>query len=344
MGAEPSERLKNRVPEGWMPLSHAEVIQSTEGMELVGLCDMDETRREKFGKYYHVDHVYSDYKEMIDELQPDIISIATRTDIRCDIINYALQKGVRGFYAEKPLARSIKESRETLEHIEACGAKIVYGATRRAMEVYKKAKEICFSEELGSVTHISIEFGHSALLWTLPHAADLIVFFANSTEFDFLQAYSSSIPDSGLLNNNILDMDPIIDFAYFKMSNGISAAISPVNGLNVRIGCTKGIVTVHGNGEFIEINRAGKTPNYFNDTEILKTETEKSGTQYLFSDLRDAILNNKSPQNISPDEILCSQKMLFGMAQSAIQHNKILYSQELNEELVVTGKTGALFA
>ncbi len=344
MGAEPSERFVGQVPPGWLPLSHAEAILSNEGLELSGLCDNDEGRRQRFGKHYGVDTVYSDYKQMIDELRPDIISIATRTDIRCDIINYALGKGIKGFYAEKPLARSIKESRETLEHIESCGAKIVYGATRRAMDVYKKAKEICFSGELGNIKHINIEFGHSALLWTLPHAVDLIVFFANCSEFETVQAACSGADFGGPVTDNILDMDPLVDFAYFKMSSGISATISPVNGFNVRIGCTNGIVTVHGNGGFIEINKTGQMTDYFHDTEIIKVEPKKSGTQYLFADLCDAILLQRDVMNISPAEILCGQTMLFGIVQSAKQKGIILTASDLDEELIITGRTGQLFA
>src|SRR6185312_15282004 len=96
---------------------HAESIKSIEHLELVALCDKDELRNKRFSELYNVKASYTDYKDLINEAKPDIISIATRTDVKAEIISYALEHGVKGFYVEKPLSRSVKECRGVLNKI-----------------------------------------------------------------------------------------------------------------------------------------------------------------------------------------------------------------------------------
>jgi scyllo-inositol 2-dehydrogenase (NAD+) len=108
MGAQLSSRFDGKIPDGWMPLSHSESFMTTEDLELVAICDKDETRLAQFSELYKIENAYTDYQKMIDEVKPDLISIATRTDVRCEIIQYAAQHGVKGFYAEKPISRSMQ--------------------------------------------------------------------------------------------------------------------------------------------------------------------------------------------------------------------------------------------
>ncbi|HET9278094.1 MAG TPA: hypothetical protein VFN95_07895, partial [Flavitalea sp.] len=115
-------------------------------------------------------------------------------------------------------------------------------------------------------------------------------------------------------------------------------------GLNVRIGCSKGNLTVHGDGYFIEINRPREMPSYFHSLEKIQIESVISGTQHLMQDLRDAVLYDQPVQHIVPEEILCGQQLLFGILQSSFQNGEQVSLADLNDNLVITGRTGKLFA
>lgn len=343
MGAEPSTRFEGKIPAGWLPISHAEALMTTEGIELVALCDTDEKKLNHFGALYHVSNLYTDYQKLIAEVKPDIISIATRTDVRCSIIHYALQQGVKGFYAEKPISRNIADCKEVLSSIRESGAHMVYGATRRAMDIYRKAKDLCWSGELGEIQHISIEFGRSAILWTHPHSSDLITFFANTTQLTQVQGLCT-FDNETISDNDLVDCDPMLEQAYMTFANGISASIIKTNGLNVRISCSLGNLTIHGDGNSLEINRQGQIPHYFHTIEEQKVDPTASGTQHLFSELRDSIMNNNSIEHVTPEEIICGQQILFGIVQSALQGGSMVQAAELDEQLTVTGRKGNLYA
>jgi scyllo-inositol 2-dehydrogenase (NAD+) len=343
MGAEPSSRLRGKIPDGWLPISHIEAIRETPEFELVAICDQNDELLRRHQEYYGINKGYVDYREMITEIKPDIISIATRTDIRCEIIKYGLQNNVKGFYAEKPISRSLKDCKEILNIIQHRNSKIIYGATRRAMDIYKKAKDICDSGELGQVKHISVEFGSTSLLWSHPHSTDLIIFFSGSTDVTEIQG-SCFIETGSIKSPTLVDFDPIVKNAHFTFANGVSASISQASGFNVRIACESGILTIHGDGYCIEINRVKDLPGYFHSIEEVKIVSTKSGTQYLMEDLRDAVLKDQPVKHIVPDEILCGQRLLFGILESSMQGGRIVTIEELNENVVITGRSGKLYA
>lgn len=344
MGAEPSVRLEDKIGPGWLPVSHAEAIRSVDGLELVALCDNDEEKLSRFSQLYKVYQLYTNYRSMLDEVRPDILSIATRTDIRCDIIHNAIEFGVKGIYAEKPISRSVNECRRAMDIVKARKIKLVYGATRRAMEIYRLAKKICCSGELGELQHISTEFGRAPLLWSLPHAADLIIFFTNS--FTWIQAQGNCLFDWEDFNaqKQLLDSDPKVNFGYYLFDNGISASMIPGEGTNIRLHCTKGVITVNGDGHHIEINKQGKFPAYFHDYDIITANAEKSGTQNLFSELAEAVRADLPVTSIQPEEIVAGQELLFATVQSALAKGIIVTPDSLNTELIITGRSGKFYA
>ena len=175
----------------------------------------------------------------------------------------------------------------------------------------------------------------------MPHVADILLFFAGTTQIESINGNCNVSADDSI---KIIDADPLVNYAFIKFSNGITASICSINGLNIRIGCTRGNLTIHGDGEFIEINSRGKMEGYLHETNILKVSTNKSGTQCLFEDLRDAVNLNKAVENINPEEILAGQKLLFGIVQSALKNGSAITTSELNEDFVITGKTGKFYA
>ncbi|MCG2616069.1 Gfo/Idh/MocA family oxidoreductase [Terrimonas sp. NA20] len=344
MGAQPSIRLEGKICAGWLPVSHAEAILSVPGLSLSAMCDNDEERRNTYSAYYNVKNIFADYEEMLGAIRPDILSIATRTDIRCDVIRKAVSAGVKGIYAEKPISRSVADCKDAISAIRSGNVKLVYGATRRAMDIYRKAKKICWSGELGDVQHISTEFGRAALLWTLPHATDLILFFSNSHVWKEVQGNCRINQASYKHDRDELDDDPIVNNAYFSFDNGISASMIPGDGLNVRIFCSKGILTVNGDGHHIEISREGNFPNYFHKSEIITVDPLLSGTQRIFTALKNAVVSDSEVSIVTAEEILAGQELLFGIVQSFLAKGRIITPGELNENFVITGRSGDFYA
>lgn len=341
IGSYTSEKLKKSLPKGWLPLNHADAIISVKGLSLDALCDINEFTLSEAGNRLQINKRFTSYKELISEVKPDVLSVATRTKSRCEIIDFAVKQGVKAIHIEKPISTSLKECIVTLDEAEKNKVKISYGTYRRYMGAYRKTREIVSSGELGEIIEIHVQHGKTYLLWSHPHSADLLNFFSGGAEIESIQATCSFEKDS--VSKNIIDCDPAIQCAFVNFSNGINGVISCASGMNTQITCTKGTITVIGDGSEIKIKKTGDSyPMLLKEEDVLFSYS-KSGTQTAFEELIQALKSDGLP-GISLNEILQSQKILFGAVASSLNKGKRVKPNEINPELTVTGRIGELFA
>jgi len=343
MGAEPATRLESQVPAGWLPMSHVESLRAVEDINLVALCDKNESVLKRWGSYHGVHDLYSDYRKLIDQVRPDIVTIATRTPVKGEIIRYASRNGVRGIYVEKPIANSIEDCRRILSEVKRANVKLAYGVNRRYHSVYRHARELIRDGEIGEIVEVIVEHGQAQLLWSHPHTVDLILFLTNSTQLLTIQSHClpSTVETQSKLK---VDSDPIIENAYFKFDTGITANIIRLGGHNVKIGGTKGNLVVHANGSFIQVDRKRpQHPAYYLDRQTIHSLPDQSATVTAMTELTQSIITNSQPP-ISHREIELGMQMLMGCVWSHLNGSKLLHADDIPSDLVVTGKYGDVYA
>ena len=74
-----------------LPYSHAAGFFAEERIDLVACADLRPEVMEHFGNRYNVPKAnqYTDYREMLEKEQPDIVSVATQPEHRAEIVVYA---------------------------------------------------------------------------------------------------------------------------------------------------------------------------------------------------------------------------------------------------------------
>ena len=338
MGAEPSVRLANKIPEGWLPISHVEAIKSLSELELSAICDTEQSKVDRFTALYGIEKGYIDYRKLLEEIKPQFLSIATRTVIRKEIISAAVTNGVKYIYAEKPLCNSVKEAQEIMQLLSIHDVKLAYGVNRRYHYLYRKAKQLVADGEIGALKEIHIENGYSNLMWTHPHSADLLLFFANTTEIDYLQGRCTF--NSRYRSDDIyIDDDPYIEHAYIKFKNGVQGIINNASGIDVRLCGTNGNLTIHGDGKFISLNKGS---SYFYESYFIQEEPNISATVTAIKELIHAI--DSDQMSILPQEITTGLMILSGIVQSSLNNSILLRTEEINKQIIITGKLGKFFA
>jgi scyllo-inositol 2-dehydrogenase (NAD+) len=337
MGAWTSERVRHTAPAGWMPLSHAEAIQTIDGISLDAVCDLDFDLAQRTGKEYGIDAVYCDAESMIDEVHPDILAIATRTPGRCDLIVHAANAGVRGIHAEKPVGWNLAEIRNAMTVVEEKGVAFTYGATRRFMPMFRHARNLVESGLIGEPEQITIDMGRTLLMWNHPHSTDLLLYFASSGEAETVQAamdFSGERP-----NNNQLDEDPIVKTGIVTFSNGIIGLITSARGMNVHLDGSDGRLSIEGDAtHLIHASRKEEGNPYFLRRQQITVEEGASGTVAAFRALHDSIISGIPVADIRPSDIVDSHRLLFGMALSALQGGCRIPLEDVTDEFTVTGK------
>jgi predicted dehydrogenase len=130
---------------------HINVINNL-NENLVGICDIDENKLNGFDENI----TYTDYKEMLDKTNPDIVHICTPHYLHKEMIIYALERNIN-VLCEKPICISKEELNEIEIAVRKSNAQLGVCYQNRYEPVILFAKEYLKNKEVVSA--------HGSLLW-----------------------------------------------------------------------------------------------------------------------------------------------------------------------------------
>lgn len=216
---------------GTMPRSHASAYYRNPQTEVTAVCDIRPQALEDFRARW-VDvwpniRLYTDYKEMLRQEQPDLVSVVTPDHLHADITVAAAEGGAKAILCEKPIATTLADADRMIAAAEANNVLLSVEHTRRWSPTFQKARELARHGDLGKLrTIVSNMYSPRSMLFRNgTHMVDVIVFFAESDPqwvfaeleegFDYFTEYKS---DGG--------HDPSTDpgaSAYIHFANGVRA-------------------------------------------------------------------------------------------------------------------------
>lgn len=147
-----------------------------EETEIVALCNRTiQKAKDKINTFNLKNdiHIYSDYREMINNEELDIIEILLPHYLHAEAAIFAAKKGIKVISVQKPMAMNLKEADDM---INACNE------SRSILSVYEnfifaphiqKAKELIDQDYIGDITSIRIKVaigGHGG--WQIPKNAE----------------------------------------------------------------------------------------------------------------------------------------------------------------------------
>lgn len=130
---------------------HINVINNL-NENLVGICDIDENKLNGFDENI----TYTDYKEMLDKTNPDIVHICTPHYLHKEMIIYALERNIN-VLCEKPICISKEELNEIEIAVRKSNTQLGVCYQNRYEPVILFAKEYLKNKEVVSA--------HGSLLW-----------------------------------------------------------------------------------------------------------------------------------------------------------------------------------
>jgi len=237
-----------------LPYSHAAGFAACERTEIIACSDVREEVMEKFGQTYGVskEKQYGNYRELIDQEQPDLVSVATQPEHRAEIVIYAAEHGVKAIYAEKALCASLEEADAIVAAVEGNQAVLNMGTNRRWDPRYDKMKEIIDSGDLGALRSLII-YSNGTLFNTSSHTFDLAMRMNSDEPVEWVQAW---LPQGDeVLEGEILKADPAAQ-GTIQFKNGVTAyALLTPRASDYEAICEKGFLCALNNGIHWELRR-----------------------------------------------------------------------------------------
>jgi predicted dehydrogenase len=138
---------------GNMGRNHVRVYANMEGVDFVAVADLSDDAVRKAARSYSIS-VYNDYRTMLDEKKPDLVSIAVPTVSHLEVAREVISRGIH-VLIEKPIALNLTEGQQIIDMAASYGVKLMVGYVERFNPAITEIKNRLESKELGRVFQIS---------------------------------------------------------------------------------------------------------------------------------------------------------------------------------------------
>ena len=138
------------------------------GVEIAGICEPSDALRAARKAEWGIDACYAELGEMLAEVKPDAVAIATPNVYHRELILQALEAGCH-VMCEKPLGMDYAETRLIYEAAKGSGLRHMTAFTYRFVPALNYIRHLVHSGELGQIRHARFQrlqdWGERAIGW-----------------------------------------------------------------------------------------------------------------------------------------------------------------------------------
>ena len=165
----------------FLPYCHAPAYHESPLVELGAGADPNEQQRAWFAERWGLDqaHVHADYREMLRREELDLVSVCTSARPRAAIIETCARAGVRGIWAEKPIAMGLAEADAALRVCREHGTAMAVNCHRRWNALFREIRRMIDAGDFGELLQITVH-GTFGLSSNGSHMLDTMNFLAGS--------------------------------------------------------------------------------------------------------------------------------------------------------------------
>jgi predicted dehydrogenase len=156
---------------------HAKAYLEHPDVELVAGADINPENLAAWQQEFGVPTGHLDYREMLETVKPDIVSICTYVGLHAQILVDCANAGVRGVFCEKPFLAAPAEIAQVREAVAATGMKVSVAHIRRHLPVFRRTRELVESGAIGSLLLCSASLPGWDLSEWGSHWLDIFRFF-----------------------------------------------------------------------------------------------------------------------------------------------------------------------
>jgi len=136
---------------GKIAMEHLEAARRIPEIEVCAVADPNPAALATVASSFGVDARYSDYAEMLETEDLDILLVATWPQLHAPIANEAARRKVRAVLCEKPMSSDLQGARSMLEVAGQEGTLLVIGHQHRFNPHLEVARELVEQGEIGAV-------------------------------------------------------------------------------------------------------------------------------------------------------------------------------------------------
>ena len=230
--------------------THGETYTRNAQVKLVAVADINQENLEAYQATFDLAQGFRDYREMLANVQPDIVSICTYVGLHRQMIVDACNAGVKGIICEKPFLAAPTDLQQVAAAAAASGAKIVVPHIRRYFPAFAHAKELYAGGAVGQPLLCMAGIAGWDLSEWGSHWLDMFRFFHDDhpVQWVFGQARVRTLRGYG----HAMEDQAV---AYFEFAGGGKGLLDGGQAMNgewtMSLVGTEGVIRVRGENELV---------------------------------------------------------------------------------------------
>ena len=288
------------------------------GMRVKAVATATGRSAHDLAKRHRFDYVTTDYRNLLDDEDIDLIVIATRHNLHAAIATEALQAG-KHVHVEKPLALNVDELRAVAKAAHDSPGLLMVGFNRRFAPLAVEAKRHLANRNTPLLAHCRVNAGHvpadhwvhdpveggGRILGEVCHFVDLLHFLVAAPPQSVFATRLPTVGKQVLADDNVL---VTLDFADGSRGSILYSALGADS-------MPKEILEVLGDGKSAILDNFRSLRLYKDNGRSTQRSRMDKGHDAQFSALVDFIVKGGEPP-IPPDEILVSSLATLNVVQS----------------------------
>ncbi len=153
---------------------HARWYVNEPRASLTVIADINAEGLKAYGEQYGVKKQYTDYIEMLETEEIDLVSVCTRPKLHAPVVIETAKRCVKGILSEKPMAENLGQAREMLETCSQHGVKLAIDHQVRFSAPYQLARQMIAEGAIGDLFRIHGVCSGGDLKDNATHTVDLM--------------------------------------------------------------------------------------------------------------------------------------------------------------------------
>ncbi|WP_440009674.1 Gfo/Idh/MocA family protein [Halomicrococcus sp. SG-WS-1] len=327
IGTGPDPGDQNWGTSAAMAYRHAAAYDDLDDCSLVGCADLVRENAAAFADRFDLpaSSVFEDYVEMLEAVEPDVVSVCTPVPTHADIVVDCAESGIpAAIHCEKPMADTWGDCRRMTETCDRADVQLTFNHQRRFSGAYRKAYDLIEDGFIGDPRRF--EVGGQNLFDFGSHLIDICNGINAECEAEWALCqvdYREENVRYGSHNENQA-------LALWRYENGVHAILSSGVGHEsvrcyVRVRGTKGTVELWPDeGPELRVRQTG-------EEEFEAYDVEEPYETMLHGAVREVVdcLESGETPDIGAENVLTANEIIYGCWESARRRGRVEFPLDI---------------
>lgn len=241
--------------------THAHAYQRHPHVKLIGVADIAPTHLDAFNERFDTIG-YTNYREMLEAQRPDIVSICTYVGLHAEMIEAAIDAGVKAVFCEKPFVATPVQLSRVRERIAQSNTKVAIAHVRRYRTAFQQARKLINNGSIGTpLACIAGIDGWDLSEWG-SHWLDMYRYLLEEAPIEWVMGQARVRDTRGY--GHAMEDHATVHIGFANGARGILDGGKALPGTDVMtiVGST-GIITMHSEESFSLTNQQGSITHDF---------------------------------------------------------------------------------